>query len=93
MLTFERLVAVVRKQLSMSIAHILTNNYKLKTSVITNAVAIVASPVTGCFKNGSNSDREEVRIDVQKCRIFSKLGFGAKNRFKIKFRNTDGKFF
>jgi hypothetical protein len=54
LLTFERLVSVVRKQLSVAISNILSNGFKMKTSFISNTVTL------GCFKDGKNSDKAEV---------------------------------
>ena len=47
---FEKLIAVVRKQLALSIAKIISDNFKFKTSYISSAVSIVSSPIQGCFR-------------------------------------------
>ena len=71
MVTMERLVSVVRRQLSMSIAQILTDKFKLNTSVISSAVSAVTYPVSGCFRTGNASNNEEVKY----CKILQSSHF------------------
>ena len=53
----EKLISVVRKQLSFSVAKILANNFKLQSSYLSSAVALVASPINGCFRGDFDSDK------------------------------------
>ena len=53
----EKLISVVRKQLSFAIAKILANNFKMQHSYLTSAVALVASPINGCFRGELDGDK------------------------------------
>ena len=53
----EKLISVVRKQLSFSIAKIVAHQFKLETSYLTSAVALVASPINGCFRGDYDNDK------------------------------------
>ena len=53
----EKLVSVVRKQLSQSIAKILADHFKLESSYLATAVSFVSSPIQGCFRGDFDNDK------------------------------------
>lgn len=58
--TMERLVSVVRKQLSNSIAAIFAHHFNFEVSYLTSALSTITYPVYGCFRdNDSNAHAEE----------------------------------
>ena len=62
MTQLEKLVNVVRKQLSLSIAKIVSNGFKFDYSYLSNAVALVSSPIQGCFRGELDHNKQvEVR--------------------------------
>jgi len=58
MTQLEKLVNVVRKQLSLSIAKIVSNGFKFDYSYLSNAVALVSSPIQGCFRGELDHNKQ-----------------------------------
>ena len=71
----EKLISVVRKQLSFSVAKILANNFKLQSSYLSSAVALVASPINGCFRGDFDSDKH---VEVKRLKFFGELHIQGK---------------
>ena len=45
------------QQLSLSIAKVLSNNFKIEASYLSSAVALVSMPISGCFRGDTDSNK------------------------------------